>query len=202
MATSPLPTRGPKRGRKCFVTPGCAKPSARTQSEVGTSPRPSRGPRRGRYCYSTLAFSGVPNAKRGKKIRSDDLNLAFSGAQKRADLLPNPCILGGPQHQARGQNQKWLSHPYLLGGPNEGRIATHPCILGGPEGGGIVTQPLHSRRSPTPRAGRKSEVATSTLPSEGPASGQNAQHQARGQNQKWLPHPYIVRGPEEGGIAT
>ena len=34
--------------------------------------------------------------KRGEKIRSDYLTLAFSGAQKRAELLRNPCILGDP----------------------------------------------------------------------------------------------------------
>ena len=32
-------------------------------------------------------------------------------------LLRNPCILGGPEHQARGQNHKWPPHPCLLGGP-------------------------------------------------------------------------------------
>ena len=39
---------------------------------------------------------------------------AFSGAQKRAEVLCNPCILGGPQQ--RGQNQKWLPHPCFLRG--------------------------------------------------------------------------------------
>ena len=48
------------------------------------------------------AFSGDPNKK--DKIRSGCLTLAFSGAQKRAEVLGNPCVLGGPQ--TRGQNQK------------------------------------------------------------------------------------------------
>ena len=47
------------------------------------------------------AFSGVPNTKRGDKIRSGYLTLAFSGAQKRAELLHNPCILGDPQQKGR-----------------------------------------------------------------------------------------------------
>ena len=47
--------------------------------------------------YVTPAFSGVPN-------RSGNLTLAFSGAQKRAEVLLNPCVLGGPQ--TRGKNQK------------------------------------------------------------------------------------------------
>ena len=40
----------------------------------------------------THAFSGVPN--KGETIRSGCLTLAFSGAQKRAELLHNPYILG------------------------------------------------------------------------------------------------------------
>ena len=100
-------------------------PSARTKSEVATSPGPSRGPKRGRYCYVTHAFLGVPNAKRGDKIkRSGYLTPAFSAAQKSTKLLCNPYILGGLQRQARGQNKKkWLPHPGILGGPKEGGIA-------------------------------------------------------------------------------
>ena len=39
---------------------------------------------------------GDPQIK-GDKIRSGYVTPAFSGAQKRADLLRHPCILGGPQ---------------------------------------------------------------------------------------------------------
>ena len=81
---------------------------------MATSPLPSRGPKTGRKCYITPAISRVPNAKHGEKIRSGYLTLAFSGAQNRAELLRNPCSIEGPQHQARGQNQKW---------PTAGRIA-------------------------------------------------------------------------------
>ena len=79
-----------------------------TKSEVKSSPLPSRGPKRGRKCYVTPAFSGIPNAKRGeqdqkrsptkgKEIRSGCLTPTFLGAQKRAEMLRHPCILGGPQ---------------------------------------------------------------------------------------------------------
>ena len=71
----------------------------------------------------TPAFSGIPNTKCGETIRSDYLTLAFAGAQKRAEVLRKPCILGDPQRQARGENQRWLHHPCLLGGPKEGGIA-------------------------------------------------------------------------------
>ena len=56
------------------------------------------------------------------EIRSGCLTPALSGAQKRAEVLRNPYVLGGPQ--TRGQNQKWLPHPCLVGGPKEGGSAT------------------------------------------------------------------------------
>ena len=88
-------------GRNCCVTPiFSGVPNAKRGgggSEVIASPVPSRGPKRGRNCYVTPAFSGVPNAKRGEKIRSGHLTPTISGAQKRAGLLRNPCILRGPQ---------------------------------------------------------------------------------------------------------
>ena len=34
----------------------------------------------------------------------------------------NPCILVGPQHEARGEKQNGLPQPCLLGGPKEGGI--------------------------------------------------------------------------------
>ena len=126
-----------------------------TKSEKAASPPPSRGPKRGRNCGITPAFSGIPT--KGNKIRSGYLTPAFSGAQKRAELRHNPCILGDTgkrgtksevaaspppsRRPKRGwncditpafsgipnkgeRNQKWLPHPYLLGGPKEGGIAT------------------------------------------------------------------------------
>ena len=73
---------------------------------MATSTLPSRGPKGGRKCYVTPALSGIPNAKRGEKIRSGYLAPAFSEDHKRAELLHDPCFLGDPQHQVRGDNQK------------------------------------------------------------------------------------------------
>ena len=128
MATSPLPPWGPKRGRNCYVTPAfLGLPNAKLGEKI-------------RSGYPTLAFSGAQkraellrnpymlqgpsNAKLGEKIRSAYLTPAFLGAQKTAELLCNRYILRGLQRQARGENQKWLSHHYLLGGPKVGRTAT------------------------------------------------------------------------------
>ena len=65
------------------------------KSELAASSLPSQGPKRGRNCYVTPAFSGIPNAKRGDKFKCGCLNPAFSGAQKRAELVRNTCILQG-----------------------------------------------------------------------------------------------------------
>ena len=41
----------------------------------------------GRKCYITPAFSGVPNAKRGDKIRSGYLTPAVSGVPNKGDKI-------------------------------------------------------------------------------------------------------------------
>ena len=130
MATSPLPSWGARRGQNSYVTPAfLGVPNARRgeKSEVVTSPLPFQGPKRG-HCYATPAFSGVPNAKRADKFRSGYLTPAFSGAQKRVELLRN-------------------------------------CY--------ITSAPVHYQGSPTPSAGKESEVATSPLPSRGHKRGRN-----------------------------
>ena len=245
---------------------------------MATSPLPSWGPKRGRKCYATPTFSGIPNKgeqnqkwspTKGDNIRSGYLTLAFSGAQKRAEMTHHPHILRDPQQRGAksqvvpnkgGQYQKWLPHPYLLGGPKEGGNDTSPPhSQGSPTKGSKITSGPQQR-------GTKSEVATSPLPSWGPKRGRKcyitptfsgipnkgeqnqkwsptkgdkirsgyltptfsgAQKRAEmphhphilrdpqqrgtksevvpnkgGQNQKWLPHPYLLGGPKEGGNAT
>ena len=114
MATSPRPSRGPKRGRNCYVTPAFSGvPNAKRGDKItsGYLTPTFSGAQKRAELHITPAFSRVPNAKRGEKIRSGYLTPAFSAARKSAELLCNPYILGGPQRQARGQNQKkWLPH--------------------------------------------------------------------------------------------
>ena len=291
VAASPLPPRGPKRGRKGYVTPAFSGiPNAKrgekkirkgprkrgTKSEVAASPLPSRWPKRGRKCYVTPAFSGIPNANcreekishgpqqrrtksqwaasplpsrgsptpsagrkknqkwsptKGNKIRSGCLTPAFSGAQKRAEMLGLPCTPGDPQRQARGAknrdgplqrgtksevaastlpsrgpkrgqdcyvvlafsgipNAKRGQQKKLVVVPNKGeqnqKWLPHPCLLGGPKEGGNARSPLHSRGSPTPSAGSKKQKRSPTKEK---------------QNQKWLPQPCLLGGPKEGKIA-
>ena len=48
---------------------------------------------------------GVPN--KGDRIESGYLTPAFSGAQKREEVLRNPYILGGPQQRGQNQNLRY-----------------------------------------------------------------------------------------------
>ena len=112
MLATPLLSRGPRSGQICYVTPAYWRsPEEGTKSKVATSPLPSRRPRRGWLCYVTPAFYGVPRI--GDKIKSGHITPAFSGAHKWAEYLRNPCVLRGSQK--RGQNQKWVHHPYFSG---------------------------------------------------------------------------------------
>ena len=92
---------GPKQGgtaTECMRSWGSGKKG--TKKIVAASRLPSQGRKRGWYCYVTRGFSGVH--KQRDKIRSGCLNPAFLGAQKRAELLHNPYVLGATQ--TRGQN--------------------------------------------------------------------------------------------------
>ena len=81
MAASPLPSQGPKRGRKCYVTPAFSgipnakrgegnqkrSPTKGNKIRSGRLTLPSRGPKRGQKCYVTLESSGFPNANHGEQ---------------------------------------------------------------------------------------------------------------------------------------
>ena len=181
MAASPLPSRGPKRGRKCYITlafSGGPQNQARgAKSEVATSPLPSRGPKRGTKCYITPAFSGIPNK-----------------GEQNQKWLPQPCLLGGPQEAGNctsplhswgsptkgGKNGSGSLTPAFSGARKRAEMLHHPSILGGPQ-----------------QRGAKSEVAASPLPSRGPKRGRKCYvtpafsgvPNKGEQNQKWLPHP-------------
>ena len=140
-------------------------------------------------CASMLqcSISGIPN--KGDKVRSGCLTLIFSGAHNWAELLPHPCILGSPQQ--RRQNQKWPPHPCLLGGPKVGRIGT-PTFSGVPNKGnkmrsGCLT-PTFSGAHKWAELLRRPYILGGA--------------QKWGSDQKWLPHPCLLGGPQVGRIAT
>ena len=71
---------------------------------------------------------------KGCKIRSAYLTLAFSGAQKRAEMPHHRCILGDPQ--PTGPKSEVVTSPLSCPGPKRGRKChiTH-AFLGIPNEG-------------------------------------------------------------------
>ena len=128
-----------------------------------------------------LCCRGFPDKETKSEVAASPI--PFWRVRKRAVLQCNACVLGGPQPTA--QNQKWLPHPCLGGGPERGQYCnvtlafsgvptqgdkirsgclTH-AFFGRPKEGEIAMQPLRSGVSPN--NGTKSEVAASPLPSWG-----------------------------------
>ena len=63
---------------------------------------------------------GPTTPSAGNKIRSGYLTPTFAGVQKRAEMLHHPCILGGPQRQARGTKSDVATSPLPSRGPKRG----------------------------------------------------------------------------------
>ena len=81
----------------------------------------------------TIPYQYIDGGAKSQKTNQNWLpHLCLLGAQNRAEILHNSCILGGHQCRARGENQKRLLHPCLLGGQKRAEMLHHPCILGGP----------------------------------------------------------------------
>ena len=200
----PCLLEGPKRGRKCCITLALSRiPNKGEQNQKWLPhPFPLGSPKEGGNATSPLHSRGSPT--KVNKIRDGGVTLAFSGTQKRAEMLRHPCIVGDPKKR---------------GTKSEG--AASPVPFGGAKKGGNATSPLHSRGSPTPTAGSKirsgpqqretkSKVAVSPLPSQEPKRGRKCHViptfsgiQKKGeQNHKWLPHSCLLGNPKEGGNAT
>ena len=117
---------------------------------------------------------------KGNKIRSGCLTLAFSGAQKRAEMLRHPCILGDPQTKGDKIRSGSLT-PAFSGAHKWVEMLRHLCILGDPQNKGGQNQnwPTSGRKHYTTLAcsgvpkqrGAKPELATSPLPSREATSG-------------------------------
>ena len=129
------------QGRKCCATPAFSGvPKQRgTTSQLVASPLPSRGPKRGQKCYVTPTISGTPKQRGTKAVAAS--RLPSRGPKRGRKCHVTPAFSGVPKERGK---KKWLPHP---------------CFLGGPKEGGSATSPLHSRRSQTPSAATKSEVA-------------------------------------------
>ena len=127
LVASSLPSRGPKKGRNCYVNTtflGIPKPKQGQNQNWLPHPCLLGGPQMGENAMSPLHSRGCPI--KGDKVRIYCLTRAFSGCQKRAEMLRQCYVTlafsripnkGGP-------NQSWLPHPCLLGCPKEGGNAT------------------------------------------------------------------------------
>ena len=150
-ATSPLHSRGSpnKEAQNQKGLPHACLLKGLEEGKNGTSPLHSRGPpikggknqwpphpclcggaNKGRKCYVTPTFPGVPK-QRGDKI-SGRLTLAFSGAQKRAEMLRQPCILGDPQTKRDKIRSGCLTRAFSKAHKRV-KMLRPPCILGDPQ---------------------------------------------------------------------
>ena len=202
VAASPLLSRGPKKGRKCYVTPALSGvPNAKRRGQIQKwLPHPYflGGPEEGGNGMSPLHCPGSPTASAGGETRGGCLNPTFSGAPKRAEMLHHPCILmGSPTPSAKGKFRSGCLTPPFSGAQKRAEMLCHPCIVQGPQRQAqgakseVAASPLLSRR---PKRGRKCYVT--------PAFSGVPNTKVGEQNQQWLPHPYFVGGPREGGNAT
>ena len=133
MATSSLPSPGspmPSKGRTSPMAHKWAQwvnhPCLLGAPQCLARGERQKWPTSGQNGWITLAFSRLPNAEQGEKIRNGPQvgrmptsSLPSRGspmprngrksemAHKWAEGLHHPCLLGAPQCLARGGNQKW-----------------------------------------------------------------------------------------------
>ena len=155
VAASPLPSRGPKRGQNCSVTPAFSGvPNKGDKIRSGYLTPAFSGAQKRANRYITPAFSGFPN--KGVEIRSGCLTPAFLGPHKWAEVLCNPYILGRPQQ--RGTKSEVATSPLPSKWPKRGQNCyvtlafsgvpnkrernqkwlPQPCLLRDPKEGGVA----------------------------------------------------------------
>ena len=204
---SAMPSRGPKSGRKCYVTPAFSEVPTKGGPNQNWRPQPCllAVPKVGGSAPSPLNSQGSPT--KGNKIRIDCLSHAFSGAQKWAEVLRHPCILGGPHQRgtkselaasampSRGPKSGWKCYvtPAFSGVPNKGEQNQNwlpqPCLLAGPKEGGSAMSPLHFGGSQT-----KGNIFRFGCLSHAFSGAQS--------RAKVLRHPCILGGPQQRGTKS
>ena len=119
LAASPLPSRGTKRGLNWYVTTAFSGVPNKGEQNQNWLPHPYLlgDPKEGGNGTSPLHNQG--SATKANKMRIGCLNPAFSGAQKRAEMLCHPCILRGPQQ--RGTKSELAASTLPSQGPKGGR---------------------------------------------------------------------------------
>ena len=114
------------------------------------------GPKKRRKSYVKPAFLGVTKQK-GMKSEVATSPLP-SGAQNRAEMLRQPCILGGPKTKEEEMRCGYLT-PTFTGAQKRAEMQRQPCILGGPQTtGGEIRSGYLTLPSRGPKRGRKCYV--------------------------------------------
>ena len=127
------------------------------------------GPKEGGNATSPLHSWGSSNKKKDK-TRNGNLTPAFSGAQKRAEMLCYPCILRDPQTKKNKFRIGCLTLAFS-GAQKMAEMLRHPCIHGDPQT-------------------KRDEIRIGYLT----PSFSGAQKRV-----EMLPHLCILRGPQQNG---
>ena len=95
---APLPSPGPKRGRKCYVTLALSGYTNKRGQNQNWQPHPCLlgGPKKGRKCYVTPTFSGVPK-QRGTKLELAASPLPSRGAKRGRKCYVTRALSGIPK---------------------------------------------------------------------------------------------------------
>ena len=198
LAESNMPSRGPKSGRRFYVTPAFSGVPNKGEQNQNWLPQPCLlgGRKVVGSSIPPLHSSVVPNK-----------------GEQNHDWLPQPCLREGPKvgESAASSLQSRRSPLHSGGSPPKGdkirigclnhafsrgqkwaNLLRHPCILRGPQ-----------------QRGTKSELAASVMPPRKPKNGRKCYVTAafsgvlnKGeQNQNWRPQPCLLRAPKVGGSA-
>ena len=196
--------RCPTSGRNCYITPAFGVPKqgdkikgAPQVDGSATSPLRSGSPNKKKKSKVAPDFSGVrkqgDNVKGGAQVGrmstsplrswgSPNKGTKSKVAHKWTELLPHPCVLGGPQRRGQSQRSPASEQKRYITLAFSGGEKQVDKVKGGPQVGGSATSPLRSGGSPN--KGRKLKVTNKWAEVlHHPSALQGPQ--TRGQNQRW-----------------
>ena len=165
LATSPVPSRGPKKGRNCCTTPTFRGIRQKKGTNQNWLHHPYLlGARKWAELLRNPCVLGAPLQK-GTKLELATSPVPSRGPKKGRNCCTTPTFRG--IRQKKGTNQNWLHHPYLLGARKWAELLRNPYVLGGPQRrgqnqnwphhpcllvgskvGGIARSPVRPRGSP------------------------------------------------------
>ena len=175
----------PKRGQKCYVTPASSGVRNAKRGEQNkkwlSHPCLLGGQKEGGNALPPLPSRGSPTPSAGINITNDCLNPDFLDAEKRAEMLRIPCILGGtPTPSAGSKIRSGYLTPAFSGGKKRAEMLCHTCLLREPpwQGRGAKSEMVATLlTSWQPKRGRKCFV---TLASSGVPNAKRGEEKQKG----------------------